>query len=110
MPNNLMTTLQRLKEWSRPGNIILDLQENGCWRARLGLSRITGNTQFIFDKESESYSLGYRIMVSPKIRLEVGLLNLQHYQNLDFDNFTFGLNFLEIFFIPKLEKWPWPKN
>lgn len=88
----------------------LKLKENGRWRAMLGISRITDKTQFIFDKEGESYNVGYRIMVSPKIRLEVGLLNLQHYRNLDFDNFTFGLNFSEILFIPKFEKWPWQKN
>lgn len=86
------------------------LKENGRWRAMLGLSKITANTQFLFDKEGESYNLGYRILISPKIRLEVGLLNLQHYQNLDFDNFTFGLNYSEFFFTPKIEKWPWQKN
>ncbi len=86
------------------------LKENGRWRALLGVSKITANTQFIFDKEGEGYNLGYRILISPKIRLEVGLLNLQHYRNLDFDNFTFGLNFSENFFTPKIEKWPWQKN
>lgn len=88
----------------------IKLKENGRWRAMLGLSRITDKTQFIFDKEGENYNFGYRIMLSPEIRLDVGLLNLQRYKNLDFDNFTFGLNFSEILFIPKFEKWPWPKN
>ncbi len=88
----------------------IKLKNNGRWRAMLGLSKISDNTQFIFDKEGESYNVGYRIMLSPKIRLEVGLLNLQHYKNLDFDNFIFGLNFSEILFTPKFKKWPWQKN
>jgi hypothetical protein len=88
----------------------LKLQENGRWRAMIGLSKTTARTQFIFDKAGETYNLGYRIILSPKIRLEIALINLQRYKDLDFDNFTFGLNFSEILFKPILEKWPWSMN
>jgi hypothetical protein len=88
----------------------LKLQENGRWRMMIGLSKTTSRTQFIFDKAGETYNLGYRMMLSPKIRIEVGLINLQRYKGLNFDNFTFGLNFSEILFKPILEKWPWSTN
>ncbi|MDD5132144.1 MAG: hypothetical protein PHH44_05725 [bacterium] len=88
----------------------LKLQENGRWRAMIGLSKTNARTQYIFDKAGETYNLGYRIMLSPKIRIEIGLVNLQRYKNLDFDNFTFGLNFSEILFNPLFEKWPWSTN
>lgn len=88
----------------------LKLQENGRWRIIFGVSKTTARTQFIFDKAGETYNLGYRLMISPKIRLEIGLINLQRYRELDFDNFTFGLNFSEFLFKPVLEKWPWSTN
>lgn len=88
----------------------LKLQENGRWRAMIGFAKTTARTQVIFDKAGDTYNLGYRMMLSPKIRIEVGLVNLQRYRDLDFDNFTFGLNFSEILFKPILEKWPWSTN
>jgi hypothetical protein len=88
----------------------LKLQENGRWRMMFGFSKTTARTQYIFDKAGETYNLGYRMMLSPKIRIEVGLVNLQQYKDLDFNNFTFGLNFSEILFKPILEKWPWSTN
>ncbi len=88
----------------------LKLQENGRWRIILGLSKTTARTQIIFDKAGETYNLGYRLMISPKIRIEIGLIDLQRYRNLDFDNFIFGLNFSEFLFKPLLEKWPWATN
>ncbi|MDD5260095.1 MAG: hypothetical protein PHD29_09020 [bacterium] len=88
----------------------LKLQENGRWRIICGVSKTTARTQFIFDKAGGTYNLGYRLMLSPKIRLEFGLINLQNYKKLNFDNFTFGLNFSELLFKPLLEKWPWSTN
>ncbi|MDD5492399.1 MAG: hypothetical protein PHV60_06955 [bacterium] len=88
----------------------MKLQENGRWRAMVGFSKTTARTQYIFDKAGETYNLGYRIMLSPKICIEIGLVDLQHYKDLDFDNLTFGLNFSEILFNPLIEKWPWSTN
>jgi len=88
----------------------LKFQENGRWRIICGVSKTFARTQIVFDKAGETYNLGYRIMLSPKIRLEFGLINLQDYRELDFDNFTFGLNFSELLFKPLLEKWPWSTN
>jgi hypothetical protein len=98
------------KSWPSFYNLFMTagvkLRDDGRWRALFGVSKIINTSQFIFDKEGGSYNLGYRILLTPKIKLDFGLINLQDIEHFGFDNLTFGLNFSEpLFPADKKKKW-----
>jgi len=71
------------------------LQENGRWRLMFGVAKVINNSEFIFDKAGGTYNIGYRMMFAQKIKLDLGLIDLQNYKHFGFDNLVFGINFSE---------------
>ena len=101
------------KSWPNFYNLFMTagvkLRDDGRWRAMFGVSKIVNTSQFIFDKEGGTYNFGYRILLAPKIKLDLGLVNLQDIEHFGFDNLTFGLNFSEPLF-PSDKKNKWYQN
>jgi hypothetical protein len=73
----------------------LKLQENGRWRLMFGLAKVINNSELMFDKAGGTYNVGYRVLFAQKVKLDLGLINLQNYKHFGFDNLVFGLNFSE---------------